>query len=176
VFRVKVIVECPKSSETILGCTFFSKSKLAVVCLRSWKRISGSPACFSLVLKCLTKFLGEIGVPISVVNTNPLSFHSGFGQACVFARKMILQSFADIVRQFDQSATPSKHGKQSRVGISPVVHPGMKVTLKHEHTAKISRWFPGRLTEVRLIADNLRLDFMQYYGDTHFLFFSLLSV
>ena len=40
------MVECPSISETIFGFTL-RVSSVAHVCLRSWKRISGSPTRFS---------------------------------------------------------------------------------------------------------------------------------
>jgi hypothetical protein len=43
--------ECPSISETILGFTLRERSSVAQVCLRSWKRISGSPARLSSSLK-----------------------------------------------------------------------------------------------------------------------------
>jgi hypothetical protein len=45
------MVACPNISETTLGLTFFVSSRVAHVCLRSWKRIFGSPACLSKGLK-----------------------------------------------------------------------------------------------------------------------------
>ena len=39
--------ECPSLSLTIFGCTSFVRRSVAQVCLRSWKRSSGSPARLS---------------------------------------------------------------------------------------------------------------------------------
>jgi hypothetical protein len=37
-------LECLSTSETIFGCTPFVSRSVAQVCLRSWKRMFGSPA------------------------------------------------------------------------------------------------------------------------------------
>src|SRR4028118_908066 len=44
-------LECPSISETIFGWTPFVSNRVAQVCLRSWKRMSGSPARLSSGVK-----------------------------------------------------------------------------------------------------------------------------
>jgi hypothetical protein len=60
-----------------LACTSLLSNRVAHVCLRSWKRISGRPAFRSRGLKeRVTSSWRPNGVPTRVVNTSPLSSHS----------------------------------------------------------------------------------------------------
>ena len=61
-------------SETILGLMFLSKSSVAQVCLRSWKRILRSFARSRSDAKerCL-RLVGFTRVPLSVAKTSPSS-------------------------------------------------------------------------------------------------------
>ena len=52
-------LECPRSSWTYFGCTFFDRSSVAQVCRRSWKRIRLSPARSRRELK--DRFLRLVG-------------------------------------------------------------------------------------------------------------------
>jgi hypothetical protein len=45
------MVACPNISESTLGLMFFVSSRVAHMCLRSWKRIWGRPARLSRGLK-----------------------------------------------------------------------------------------------------------------------------
>jgi hypothetical protein len=46
------LLECPSISLTILSCTPFVSSRVAQVCLSSWKRTSGRPARRTSGSKC----------------------------------------------------------------------------------------------------------------------------
>jgi hypothetical protein len=54
---------CPSISCTTLGCTPILRSIVAELCLRSWKRISGSPAFFNSALNCTNRILDECRCP-----------------------------------------------------------------------------------------------------------------
>src|SRR5260221_4150797 len=72
---VMLIWLCPRSSCTTFGCTPMLSKMVAALCLRSWKRISGSPALFKRVLKRSTTLEGLSGVPTVVQKTRPRSCH-----------------------------------------------------------------------------------------------------
>ena len=76
VSSVMAIVACPSISETIFGFTLRVRSSVAQVCRRSWKRISGRPACFSsgLNFSAVTARLSR-GSPVSDANIRPFSLH-----------------------------------------------------------------------------------------------------
>jgi hypothetical protein len=76
VSRVMAMDECPSISETIFGFTLRVSSSVAHVCRRSWKRISGSPACFrsGLNFSLVTARLSS-GYPVSEANMRPFSLH-----------------------------------------------------------------------------------------------------
>ena len=58
---MRAMDECPRSSDTIFGPTFFSSNREAVVCLKSWKRISGRFAYFRFVIKVPDQITGRDG-------------------------------------------------------------------------------------------------------------------
>jgi hypothetical protein len=69
-----LMLACPRSSWTYLGCLPAARSMVAQVCRRSCSLIAGSPALFKRGLKCLpNKFVQLIVVPAVVGNTRSLS-------------------------------------------------------------------------------------------------------
>jgi hypothetical protein len=56
---------------TVLGDSPSSSIRVAKVCLASWIRLDGNPACAMSLSKERRKFLGSIGLPLAWQKTNP---------------------------------------------------------------------------------------------------------
>jgi len=76
-------LECPSILETIFGCApFVRRSVVAQVCLRSWKRMSGSSALLSSSFQCLwCRLSPSVGLPLALGNTRPRSVQEPFKTA-----------------------------------------------------------------------------------------------
>jgi hypothetical protein len=72
-------LECPSISFTILGYTPFVSKSVVHGCLRSWKRMFGSPALLGSGLKWRDRRLVQsIGVPRVFGKTRPCSRREPF--------------------------------------------------------------------------------------------------
>jgi hypothetical protein len=76
------MLACPARCWTYFGCEPRESKRVAQVCLRLWKRISGRPAYFSKGLKCmLTMFWVSSSVPMVSGVTGSVSADTDQGSA-----------------------------------------------------------------------------------------------